>query len=161
MFSTVPAGRKLLASVALSAALATLPLRLAADHPFAPVGWSQASADQGSGGGGGNSGSGGGGLGGGGNSGSGNSGSGGSGSGGSGGNSGSGGRGSGHVSSGHYDGANGARIEVEGDSIEITYPDGWKEELEGSRYELKDPYGRTVIERPATPADRTRMEAVL
>ena len=74
MFSTVPAGRKLLASVALSAALATLPLRLARS-PLRAGRLSQASADQGSGGGSGDSGSGGGGSGGGGNSGSGNSGS--------------------------------------------------------------------------------------
>ena len=31
-----------------------------------------------------------------------------------------------------------AKAEVEGGNIEVTYTDGWKEEIEGGRYELKD-----------------------
>ncbi|WP_304620136.1 hypothetical protein [Paracoccus sediminilitoris] len=39
----------------------------------------------------------------------------------------------------------------------MTYSDGWREELENGRYELKDAQGRTVIERSATPQDRARL----
>ncbi|MEE8444714.1 MAG: hypothetical protein V3S44_05150, partial [Alphaproteobacteria bacterium] len=54
--------------------------------------------------------------------------------------------------------ADGIKIEVLGDKIEVTYSDGWKEEIENGQYEMKDPNGNTVIERPATAADRSRLE---
>ena len=57
--------------------------------------------------------------------------------------------------------SDGTKIEVFGDKIEVTYGDGWKEEIEAGRYELKDPAGNTVVERPATAADRNRLEAQL
>jgi hypothetical protein len=60
----------------------------------------------------------------------------------------------------HIDRATGAKIEVEGNSIEIVYPDGWKEELENGIFELKDPSGRTVIERRATRRDIARLRAI-
>ncbi len=63
---------------------------------------------------------------------------------------------------GHYvDGDTGARIEVYGGKIEIVYPDGWKEELENGIFELKDPSGRTVIERRATREDVARLRAIV
>ena len=63
---------------------------------------------------------------------------------------------------GHYlDGATGAKIEVGGGKIEIMYPDGWKEELENGIFELKDPSGRTVIERRATREDVARLRAIV
>ena len=55
---------------------------------------------------------------------------------------------------------NGERIEINGGRIEVLYPDGWKEEIEGDVFELIDPAGRIVIERRATPADRARIEAI-
>ena len=54
-----------------------------------------------------------------------------------------------------------AKAEVEGGNIEVTYTDGWKEEIEGGRYELKDALNRTVVERPAKASDRQRLSAVL
>jgi hypothetical protein len=60
----------------------------------------------------------------------------------------------------HIDPATGAKIEVEGGNIEIVYPNGWKEELENGRYELRDPSGRTVVERPATAEDIARLQAL-
>jgi len=60
----------------------------------------------------------------------------------------------------HVDPATGAKVEVEGSKIEIVFPDGWKEELENGIYELKDPSGRTVVERPATPEDVARMRDI-
>jgi hypothetical protein len=86
------------------------------------------------------------------------------GSGNGGGNSGSGsgsghGGGSGSGGSGHS-GPNGEQIEIRGDSIEVIYPDGWTEEVDGGRFELHDPAGRTVVERPATPEDIIRMRGL-
>ena len=51
-----------------------------------------------------------------------------------------------------------AKAEREGSSIEVVYNDGWKEEIEGGRYELKDNLNRTVVERPATNADLRRLQ---
>jgi hypothetical protein len=63
---------------------------------------------------------------------------------------------------GHYvDRDTGARIEIDGRKIEIVYPDGWKEELENGIFELKDPSGRTVIERRATREDVARLRAIV
>ncbi|MEI4488835.1 hypothetical protein V8J36_21835 [Frigidibacter sp. MR17.14] len=50
-----------------------------------------------------------------------------------------------------------ARVERSAAGIEVTYADGWREELEGGRYELKDARNRTVIERTATAADIERL----
>jgi hypothetical protein len=51
-------------------------------------------------------------------------------------------------------------VEVGAGSIEVRYATGWKEELAAGRYELKDPNNNTVVERPATAADRQRMQAL-
>lgn len=51
------------------------------------------------------------------------------------------------------------KAEMEGQSIEVTYTDGWKEEIEHGRYELKDPSNRTVVERPATQDDVDRLNS--
>jgi hypothetical protein len=53
------------------------------------------------------------------------------------------------------------KAEVAGGNLEVTYSRGWKEEIENGRYELKDPANRTVIERPATAADRARLSAII
>lgn len=51
------------------------------------------------------------------------------------------------------------KAEIEGASVEVTYTDGWKEEIEHGRYELKDPSNRTVVERPATQDDVDRLNS--
>ena len=58
-------------------------------------------------------------------------------------------------------GPNGEKIERSGDRIRILYPDGYREEIEDGRFEMKDPQGRTVIKRAATSADLARIEALL
>lgn len=58
---------------------------------------------------------------------------------------------------GGYAGARPTEVERSTRGIEVTYSDGWREELENGRYELKDAQGRTVIERSATPQDRARL----
>ena len=51
-----------------------------------------------------------------------------------------------------------SRIEIVGNSnIEVSYNSGWKEEVAGGRYEMKDPANRTVVERSATSADLDRL----
>ncbi len=58
------------------------------------------------------------------------------------------------------DGSRPSKVERRGKNIEVRYTNGWKEEIEGGRYELKDPYNRTVVERPATAKDVQRLGAV-
>lgn len=53
-----------------------------------------------------------------------------------------------------------ARYERSARGIEVTYADGWREELENGRYELKDAQNRTVVERPATRQDYDRLGAM-
>ncbi len=60
----------------------------------------------------------------------------------------------------HRSGPHGERIERRGGKIEVVYPDGYKETIEAGRFEMKDPRGRTVIERAATAEDRARLEAL-
>ncbi len=52
-----------------------------------------------------------------------------------------------------------AKAEVSGTDIEIVHSDGWKDEIDAGRYELKDALNRTVIERLATAKDRARLSA--
>ncbi len=54
--------------------------------------------------------------------------------------------------------SDGTTVEVSGDDIEVEFANGWKEEIEDGQYEMKDPSGNTVVERPATQADRDRLE---
>jgi hypothetical protein len=51
-------------------------------------------------------------------------------------------------------------VEVDGDRIQITYPDGWREEIENGRYEMRDPDDNTVVERAATGEDRSRLDGM-
>jgi hypothetical protein len=53
-----------------------------------------------------------------------------------------------------------SKVQRRGDNIEVTYANGWKEEIEGGVYELKDSFNRTVVERPATSSDRQRLLAI-
>ena len=57
-------------------------------------------------------------------------------------------------------GSQAGSVEVSGRNIEVRYVTGWKEAIEAGRYELKDPNNNTVVERPATTADRDRMLAL-
>lgn len=53
------------------------------------------------------------------------------------------------------------RYERSDRGIEVTYSDGWREEVENGRYELKDAQNRTVVERPATRQDYDRLGAIV
>ena len=52
------------------------------------------------------------------------------------------------------------KVQAVGGNLEIRYSSGWKEELQNGRYELKDPNNNTVVERPARPADVSRLEGL-
>jgi hypothetical protein len=51
------------------------------------------------------------------------------------------------------------KIERTATGVEVVYSNGVKEEIEDGRYELKNPAGRTVMERSATQRDVTRINA--
>lgn len=46
---------------------------------------------------------------------------------------------------------------VNGDSLQIRYRNGYREQLTGGRYIMKDAKGRTIVNRPATAVDRVRL----
>lgn len=50
-----------------------------------------------------------------------------------------------------------ARIVIRGSDITVAYTDGWRESIRGGRYIMTDPRRRTVIDRPARGADRSRL----
>jgi len=52
------------------------------------------------------------------------------------------------------------KVEQSGRNIEVVYANGVKEEIEHGRYERKNAAGDTVVERPATQADRRRLQAL-
>ena len=56
--------------------------------------------------------------------------------------------------------SDGSKVEVSGRNIEVTHADGWREEIENGRYEMKDPNNDTVVERATTSADRSRLEGL-
>jgi hypothetical protein len=53
------------------------------------------------------------------------------------------------------------KVERGGGSVEVIYSNGVKEEIENGRYELKNAAGRTVMERPATGRDLSRINGNL
>ena len=48
-------------------------------------------------------------------------------------------------------------VSADGRQAEVSYANGWAERIRDGRYELIDPYGRTVVRRPATAEDRARV----
>lgn len=53
-----------------------------------------------------------------------------------------------------------SKVERSASGFEIEYTNGWKVEVEDGRFEVKNPAGRTVEERPATPDDFARFRGV-
>jgi hypothetical protein len=60
----------------------------------------------------------------------------------------------------HLNQATGDKVEVAGNNIEVTHPDGTKEEIENGRFEQKNAAGQTIVERPATPEDVARLQGL-
>ena len=57
-------------------------------------------------------------------------------------------------------GSQAQKVEYAGRAVEVFYDTGWKEEIAAGRYELTDPNDNTVVERRATAADRSRLQAL-
>lgn len=53
-----------------------------------------------------------------------------------------------------------SRVERSAAGFEVEYANGWKVEVENGRYEVKNPAGRTVEQRPATSADLARFRGL-
>ncbi|WP_299775337.1 hypothetical protein [uncultured Tateyamaria sp.] len=51
-------------------------------------------------------------------------------------------------------------VSGQGNSVTVTYGNGWTETLKRNSYTLKDPYGRTVVMRPATGQDKRRLSRI-
>jgi len=47
----------------------------------------------------------------------------------------------------------------QGDGLDLSYPDGFREQIRNGILELDDPSGRPVIKRPATAKDYARLRA--
>ncbi|TRC82745.1 hypothetical protein FJV80_20725 [Mesorhizobium sp. WSM4310] len=60
----------------------------------------------------------------------------------------------------HVNGTTGDKVEVSGNKITVTHPDGITEKIENGRFRMKDALGRTIIDRRATPADVSRLKAL-
>lgn len=65
----------------------------------------------------------------------------------------------GHHGQEHVNAA-GDKVEISDDKTEVTHPDGTKEEIEDGRLEVKDASGRTIVERPATAEDISRLQSL-
>ncbi|MEK1889395.1 MAG: hypothetical protein AAAB35_17905 [Phyllobacterium sp.] len=50
-------------------------------------------------------------------------------------------------------------VEVDGSSIEVRHTNGMSERIEAGRYTMTDAKGRTIINRPATNADQSRLQS--
>ncbi|TIU63587.1 MAG: hypothetical protein E5W25_24385, partial [Mesorhizobium sp.] len=60
----------------------------------------------------------------------------------------------------HVNAATGDKVEINGSTIKVIHPDGMKEEIQNGRFEMEDAFGRTIIERKATPEDLARLLAL-
>jgi hypothetical protein len=67
---------------------------------------------------------------------------------------------SGHRAGTAYIGPNGEKVRIRGRSVEVEYPDGWREQVVDGVLRIWDPRGRRVIERPATAQDGQRISAL-
>lgn len=60
----------------------------------------------------------------------------------------------------HVNATTGDKVEINGSTIKVIHPDGMKEEIQNGRFEMEDAFGRTIIERKATPEDLARLLAL-
>jgi len=56
--------------------------------------------------------------------------------------------------------ATGDKVEVDATGITVTHPNGMKEDIHNGRFTMKDALDRTIVERPATPADVARLKSL-
>ncbi|WP_318013621.1 MULTISPECIES: hypothetical protein [unclassified Mesorhizobium] len=71
------------------------------------------------------------------------------------------GKGKGANSSGkHVNATTGDRVEIDDNKIVVQHPNGFGEEIEKGRFKMTDALGRTIVERPATAADISRLKGL-
>ncbi|MBZ9893403.1 hypothetical protein LB545_03535 [Mesorhizobium sp. BR1-1-6] len=71
------------------------------------------------------------------------------------------GKGKGANSSGkHVNATTGDRVEIGDNKIVVQHPNGFGEEIEKGRFKMTDALGRTIVERPATAADISRLKGL-
>ncbi|MGX5800546.1 hypothetical protein ACWGS9_04805 [Bradyrhizobium sp. Arg314] len=51
----------------------------------------------------------------------------------------------------------GDTLSIDGNKITVVHPNGMKEEVDNGRFEMTDAQGRTIIDRPATQEDLSRL----
>ncbi|MER8464757.1 hypothetical protein [Mesorhizobium sp. M1396] len=51
-------------------------------------------------------------------------------------------------------------VDVTGNKITVRHPDGITEKIENGRFRMEDAFGRTIIDRRATPADVSRLKTL-
>lgn len=61
----------------------------------------------------------------------------------------------------HVNPDTGVKFKIKGKDIEVRYPNGMREEIHNGLYEMKDRWGRRIVKRSATPADRVRLIAII
>jgi hypothetical protein len=62
--------------------------------------------------------------------------------------------------SSHVNAVTGDKVEVDGNKITVFHPNGMKEEIENGRFEMRDAFDRTIVERAATAADQARLKGL-
>lgn len=60
----------------------------------------------------------------------------------------------------HVNAATGDKVEVSGNSIQVTHRNGMKETVENGRFRMEDKFGRTIVDRKATVADLNRLNSL-
>ena len=60
----------------------------------------------------------------------------------------------------HVNTTTGDKVDVSGNKITVTHPDGIVEKVDSGRFKMQDALGRTIIDRRATPADVSRLKAL-
>ncbi|WP_192244735.1 hypothetical protein [Mesorhizobium silamurunense] len=60
----------------------------------------------------------------------------------------------------HVNAATGDKVEVSGNSIQVTHRNGMKEAVEDGRFRMEDKFGRTIVDRKATIADLNRLKSL-
>lgn len=52
------------------------------------------------------------------------------------------------------------KVTIDGSKIQVTHPDGFTETIQGGRFKMQDPLGRTIVDRLAKPADIKRLRGL-
>jgi hypothetical protein len=54
----------------------------------------------------------------------------------------------------------GDKVTIDGSNIQVSHPDGFTETIQRGRFKMRDPLGRTIVDRLAKPADIKRLRGL-